>query len=283
MSGGCRSWELLSNMIASDFTFAIGAYECRGCYYVPDSRGPLKKLPTIVIVSGGQGMRSTATADDREEGLITLAKHFADQGFVACCYDGQGQGSPPIGYRDGHHRAIEDLQAVLTHLRDDCDAVDGSCVGLFGQSLGGMAAAWVAKADSRIRSLILWGTQPRYSDWKEKQLSESDGTFEKLWENVKKAPQWQNKTVEDFKGSFTTFDPIDFIGEVKQPILFAGSSADKKYFKRSDQLSFFGAAKGTKRAAFFEIKGEKHRFQPSSPGFALLANIFSTWFLETIR
>ncbi|MBI1748278.1 MAG: alpha/beta fold hydrolase [Acidobacteria bacterium] len=159
------------------------------------------RLPTIVVVPGGTGVLSSPKGGDCGQGLIELAKHFASDRFVACCYDGRGQGEAE-GIRSGHHLAVEDLEVALAWLRENVDAVDGRRVGVFGQSLGGMAAVMVARGDDGIRSLVLWGVLPRYSVWKQKQERAGDGTFEKLWEKASKEPDWQDKTIEDFVRSF---------------------------------------------------------------------------------
>ncbi len=267
-------------MDITEFEFLSGGRRCNGLYYLPENWCRPTKLPTIVIVPGGQGILSTPREDDCGRGLPELAKNLADDRFAVCCYNGRGQGDSE-GARSGHDLAIEDLAAALTFLREACDAADGRRIGLFGQSVGGMAAVMVAARDEGIKSLVLWGTLPRYSVWKQKQEQISDGTMEVLWEKAAKEEAWAGKTIEDFVREFQTFDPIDVIGQLTQPILLAGGSQDKEYFRLDEQSEFFEVL-NSKRVMFLKVKGEPHRIRHGSPSFPILAKLFSAWFKETL-
>lgn len=267
-------------MDVSEFQFVSGGCRCNGLYYLPNEWYRPTKLPTIVIVPGGHGIMSTPRDGDCGRGLPELAKSFAQDGFLACCYNGRGQGDSE-GARTGHDLAVEDLAAALTYLRDECDAVDGRRIGLFGQSVGGMAAVLTAAGDDSIKSIILWGTLPRYSVWKQKQQLDGDGTMEVLWQRATKEKAWEGRTIEDFVREFQTFDPIDVIGKLSQSILLAGGSEDKEYFHSDEQSAFFEAAH-SKRVMFLKVKGEPHRIRHGSPSFPVLAKLFSAWFMETL-
>ena len=267
-------------MDVTEFQFVSAGCRCSGLYYLPNGWCRPTKLPTIVVVPGGMGIMSTPRGEDCGRGLPELAKSFAQDGFLACSYNGRGQGDSE-GARSGHNLAVEDLAAALTYLRDECDAADGRRIGLFGQSVGGMAAVLTAARDDGIKSLILWGTLPRYSVWKQKQQLGGDGTMEVLWQRASKEEDWKGKSIEDFVREFQTFDPIDLIGKLSQPILLAGGSEDKEYFHADEQSDFFEAA-NSKRVMFLKVKGEPHRIRHGSPSFPILAKLLSAWFRETL-
>jgi pimeloyl-ACP methyl ester carboxylesterase len=266
-------------MISSNFTFLSHGCQCSGRYYVPACWRRPKKLPTIVIVPGGHGVVSVVNGR-RCKGLVELAKSFATEGFVSCYYDGRGQGKSKA-IRSGHHHAIQDLKAVLTYLRKHCAPMNTDRVGIFGQSLGGMAAVYAAKDDPGIRSLVLWGTRPRYSVWKRSLARERDQTLEILWERAQKTVKDRATTFEAFRHSFRVFDPIRVIGNLSQAILIAGGSADAKYFQPREQSELFDSSRSA-RVAFLKVKGEPHRFDHSSPNFVVLAKLLSAWFSQTI-
>ncbi len=220
-------------------------------------------------------MHSHAKDGDCGFGLLELAKSIAEAGFAAFCYDGRGQGHSE-GVRTGHDLAIEDLQQALAELRCSCDVVDGSRIGLVGQSVGGMAAVLVAEHDDGIRSLILWGTLPRYSVTKTEPEGRLATFVRESWEKTDK-----NKSFEDFVRDFEVFDPVDHIGNLRQPVLLAGGSDDTKLFRHEEQMQLFRAAKQS-RVMRLEVKGEVHRMRHWSPPFPIVAKMFAAWFMETI-
>jgi dienelactone hydrolase len=249
------------------------------CFVPRDWHRPLR-LPTIIIVPGGTGFLSLPKSGDCGQGLIELAKKFSANGFVACVYDGRGQGSSE-GVRSGHDLAIEDLLAALAYLRETCDAVDSQRIGLLGQSLGAMAATVVAAKDSGIQSVILWGMLPRYSKWKQDLETRGDQTMQELWKQAQVDPAWQGKTIANFIDGFRTYDPIDFISQVRQPIMLAGGSADSDYFLPQQQNELVDAT-ASERVVFLKVKGEPHRIRHWSPPFPIIASIFTAWFTETL-
>lgn len=125
----------------------------------------------------------------------------------------------------------------MSYLRSSFDVVDPKRIGLLGQSVGGMAAVLMADRDDGIRSLILWGTLPRYSITK----TETDGRLAKVlgetWERTKK-----DKSFEEFVRDFAVIDPVDYIGNLHQPILVAGGSNDTMLFRREEQIQLCEAA-----------------------------------------
>lgn len=188
---------------------------------------------------------------------------------AALCYDGRGQGDSE-GERTGHHLAVEDLHAALGFLRSNCDVVDTKRIGLFGQSVGGMAAVLVAERDEGISSLVLWGTLPRYSLTKTELLRP---TYEKTT---------KDKPFDEFLRGFTVIDPVDHIGNLHQPILLAGGSGDTMFFRTEEQMQLFNSAKKSSNVMLLEVKSEIHRMRHWSPSFATLSRILSAWFSETL-
>lgn len=259
-----------------DAQFLSPGFPCRAFLYLPDGwRRPIT-LPTIVIVPGGKGMRSDAKDGDCGFGLVELAKSFARNGFAAFCYDGRGQGDSERE-RTGHDLAVEDLHVALGFLRSNCDVVDTIRIGLFGQSVGGMAAVLVAERDEGIRSLILWGTLPRYSLTKTEPEARLASVLRPTYEKTTK-----DKPFDEFIRDFTVIDPIDHIGNLHQPILLAGGSDDTMLFRTEEQMQLFNSAKKSSNVMLLEVKSEIHRMRHWSPSFGTLSKIFSAWFSETL-
>jgi dipeptidyl aminopeptidase/acylaminoacyl peptidase len=259
--------------------FQSAGCRCSGMCFIPHNWCRPLKLPTVVLVPGGHGFATDAKDSDCGFGLMELAKAFCSEGFVACGYDGRGQGQSE-GKRTGHNLAIEDLEVVLKSIREKCDAVDPGRIGLFGQSLGGMASVIVAGLDESIRSVVLWGTLPRYSILKTETGKRAEEVLIGLYNNYKEAGG--DSPYVDFVSGFQMYDPIEHIGQLRIPILLAGGSDDHRFFRTSEQDELFEAAKSSSQVFCLKVKGEPHRTRHWSPPFPVLAKMLSAWFCETI-
>lgn len=231
--------------------FQSAGCRCSGMCFIPRNWCRPLKLPTVVLVPGGHG-------------------------FVACGYDGRGQGQSE-GKRTGHNLAIEDLEVALRCIREKCDVVDPGRIGLFGQSLGGMASVAVAGLDQGIRSVVLWGTLPRYTILK----TETDKRAEEVLKGLYKEAGGDHPYA-DFVRGFQMYDPIEQIGQLRIPILLAGGSGDHRFFRTGEQDELFEAAKSSSQVFCLKIKGEPHRTRRWSPPFPVLSQMLAAWFSETI-
>ena len=236
------------------------------------------KLPAIVIVPGGSGFATDAKGGDCGHGLMELAKALCNEGFVTIGYDGRGQGQSD-GIRTGHNFAIEDLGVALKFIREKCKAVDQNRIGLFGQSLGGMASVIVAGHDKGIRSIVLWGTLPRYRVLKTDADNRAENVLKGLYYKYKEAGY--DSAYVDFVREFKMYDPIDHIQKIKIPILLAGGSEDNQLFRTDEQDELFEATSSS-QVFCLKVKGEPHRTRHWSPPFPVFAKMLSAWFSETI-
>jgi len=263
-------------MRIDEIEFQSAGCRCHAKCFIPSTwRRPLM-LPTVVIVPGGHGFATTAKERDCGFGLMELAKQFCSDGLVACGYDGRGQGKSE-GVRSGHNLAIEDLEATLACIRKECSAVDSNRIGFLGQSLGGMAAVAVAGRDEGVRSMVLWGTLPRYTVLKMETDKRAEEVLKGLYNEAGGTVPFQ-----DFVRDFQMHDPIDLIGGLRIPILLAGGSEDNRFFRAHEQAEMFEAAKTSPQVMWLNVKGEPHRFRHWSPPFPVLAKILSAWFWETL-
>ena len=116
-----------------------------GIYPVAESRPPI-----VVLING---------ANCAKEELHTWTEPFLRRGVATVQFDGPGQGELAVRQggvgltADGYDRAI---QAVLDWLAGG-DYVDGTRVGLWGMSMGGLFAARVAARDERVQAAVSIG------------------------------------------------------------------------------------------------------------------------------
>ena len=256
--------------------FQSGGCRCSAWFYTPITWRHPSKLPTIVLVPGGHGFVIKQKERDCGFGLAELAKTFAAEGFAVCGYDGRGQGESE-GKRTGHNLAFEDLEAALACIRESFDPADGQRIGLIGQSLGGMASAVVAGRDKGIRSLVLWGTLPRYTILKTEGSDRAGEVMKGIYEEA-----GGDVPFDDFVREFKMLDAIDYIGQLDIPILLAGGSEDNRFFRMNEQAELLEAAKASQQVMLLKVKGEPHRTRHWSPSFPLLAKLLSAWFSETL-
>lgn len=260
-------------MKTSEIHFEVQDCACSGLLFVPDDWRSPARLPGIIVIPGGSGLRSDYKGEDCGQGLIELAKELARCGFVSFGYDGRGQGQSE-GKRTGQDVSVVDLQTALEVMRSECEAIDPNRIGLFGQSAGGMAAIVAAASDSRIGSVVLWGTLPRYSIAKTDERVE---VFRSPWEKSDK-----RKTFAQFVEDFVVIDPLDYISRVRQPILLTGGTEDALLFRPDEQRQLLEAATASSKVMLLEVKGEPHRMRHWAPSFHLVAKLSATWFAETL-
>jgi 2,6-dihydroxypseudooxynicotine hydrolase len=116
-----------------------------GLYPLPEPRPPV-----VVLISG---------ANCAKEELHVWTEPFLRRGVATVVFDGPGQGELAVRQggvgltAEGYDRAI---RAVLDWLQGG-DYVDGSRVGLWGMSMGGLFAARAAAQDERVRAAVSIG------------------------------------------------------------------------------------------------------------------------------
>jgi len=165
------------------------------------------------------------------------------------------------GERNEQKMSQEDVKAALDYLQT-VKCVDIDRIGAFGQSVGGAAIAYQAVEDKRLKSLVLWGTPPSYSEClvdKRLDISQTGiNTNSKL------------------------LDIQEIIPLISQPVLLAGGSEDKYFFRHEDQLRNFDGLKSSSTVSILLLKDLGHRIDACYPAFPILVNFLTGWFNATL-
>ena len=121
----------------------------RAKLYRPRTATPANKAPGIVYIHGYQNNRETSDP---------FCIEFARRGFVAMCIDAIGRGNSgiPLRLEDPSFDKTYGAKASLDHLKG-LDYVDGSRVGVMGNSIGGELAYEIALVDPSVQALVFSG------------------------------------------------------------------------------------------------------------------------------
>ncbi|KAF9095537.1 hypothetical protein BGX27_001257 [Mortierella sp. AM989] len=133
-------------MTPTDVSFQSGPFKIAGHLYVPDSYKAGDKLPAIVVVHPGSGVK--------EQTAGTYAKELSKQGFVTLAYDRRYQGASegtPRQYEDAFGMG-EDIKSAVTYL-SLLEQVDPSRIGDLGICAGGGYSIFAASTDHRIKAI----------------------------------------------------------------------------------------------------------------------------------
>lgn len=180
---------------------------------------------------------------DKEGSYVDRCRFFAEKGWNAVRFDFRGNGESSGEFRDQDLSSrIDDLEAVIDHFDP------GQCV-VFGSSFGGKVAFHAATIDDRIRAVI--GRAPvTYNEIMEKYRSVIDEKGEYT--------HHADKTIDE--RFFQDFDKYSFQGveeKLEVPVLIVHGSEDTTVHP---EQSFRAAQELRTSAAFFKLKGERHRF-----------------------
>ena len=107
------------------------------------------EAPPVVIVVGG--------LDGWREEYHSGAQYLVERGIAALLVDMPGQGETRLFHR---LYLTPDVSDAFSRLVDFLlwDGRVGTCVGIWGNSFGGLLAAWAASADSRIQAICVNGS-----------------------------------------------------------------------------------------------------------------------------
>jgi dienelactone hydrolase len=110
------------------------------------------EAPPVVIVVGG--------LDGWKEEYHSGAQYLVERGIAALLMDAPGQGETRLFHR---LYLTPDVTGAFSHLVDFLlsDARVGTRVGIWGNSFGGLLAAWAASTDSRIQAICVNGSPAR--------------------------------------------------------------------------------------------------------------------------
>lgn len=251
---------------------------CEGILFFPDSHHTSIRYPVIGFIPGATGykipLNKINTRNEVGYGLMKMARVFTNGGYAVFAYNGRGQGRSE-GKRTSQKETLEDAMVAIDYLVGRIDLIDPSKVGLFGPSVGGAGALYVASQKSNIRSIALWNSPPSWSNAKR------DGRLKRTLEG-----QWKlsssTKTLDDFIGDFGTVDPIDYLESIHQPVMIAGGSEDTDYYRDEEQNQIIKGLKDSSQVIFLKLKGFPHRLLPESPLFDTFVQILLSWFKSTL-
>jgi len=266
--------------------FESHGFKLNGYLFAPETWLSPQRLPCVLVVPGGHGLINRIKTRPVEKidkdgnkktvevpissaiyGLLDLSKGLQQNGFVVFAYDSRGMGGEHSqlpkseGERKKQKVSQEDVEAALDYLQN-VECVDNNRIGAFGQSVGGAAIAYQAVEDKRLKSLILWGTPPSYTECvADKRL---DITRTGLDPNSK------------------LLDIHEIISSINQPVLLAGGSDDEDYFRHQDQQRIFDGLKSSSIVSMLLLKGFEHRIDACYPAFPSLVNLLAGWFKATL-
>lgn len=287
-----------------DLRFPCGDSECAGWLY---SRGTAERAPVVVMAHGFAGTRDVALPYFAERftraGLAAFV--FDYRGFGA-------SGGAPRQLVDPW-RQLEDWRAALAFVRTRAE-LDGSRVALFGSSLGGGHALITAADDPAVAAVVAqaplvdtsvegeatfygvgWLARLLFSGWAGMAraalggepilipaIAPADGfgmivddaayaAFEKL---VTPGSSYRNAVVAHSVFTFDDYDPAPRAPEIRAPILFVASRADR--FAPYAAVEAFAARAPNARVAeidgdHFDVYAEPRAEQAASLAVEFLA------------
>jgi dienelactone hydrolase len=257
-----------------------------GYLFVPDNWLSPQRFPCVLVVPGGHGLINRIKTHvvervDEEgkkkttevpissaiDGLLDLSRSLQHSGFAVLAYDGRGMGGEHSqlprseGERKEQKVSQEDVKAALDYLQT-VDCIDSNRIGAFGQSVGGAAIAYQAIEDDRLKSLVLWGTPPSYTECV--------------------ADKRLNLTRTGLDPNSKLLDIYEIISAIRQPVLLAGGSEDRDYFRPEDQQRNFDGLKSSSIVSMLVVKGFEHRIDACYPSFPTLVRLLAGWFTATL-
>ena len=229
------------------------------------------KKKVVLFVPGGTGFEL-----DKKNNLVTkLINNISKRGYLTIAYNGRGQGKSE-GFRNSQLETYEDLVHIVKHVKESCSEYEELSIGLVGISVGGYGAIRIASSEKVIKSIITWGTLPSYK------LAKKDGRtleiIKKYWLKNPKRIQF-----EEYYEQYKCDDPIDYIQELTQPILFLGGGKDHKFFRNDEQKAFIKAAKNSRLKLLVEVPGISHQLTMNDEQFRLLTNLVTFWLNLTMN
>jgi pimeloyl-ACP methyl ester carboxylesterase len=144
-----------------------------GYFFNPATAGDKARLPTLLMMSGGDG--------DAKEVYLKFGRAFSERGYKCLAFDGPGQGaSVGRGLYARHDWEIVAGKCIdFLELQDD---VDTDNIGIISGSMGGYYAPRAAAFEPRLKALCVWGgvysfPQSVFSDEKSDQAAQFKAIF----------------------------------------------------------------------------------------------------------
>lgn len=179
-----------------------------------------KPLPVVVLLHG-------FTSNKNEDSIVSTgvgmfhhtAKRLSEAGYITLRFDFRGHGESDGDFEDlTISNLISDTLAAIDFIANQ-KGVNPERIGLLGQSLGGLTAAYVGCRDDRIKSVSLWNAPPHPFE-----------TFVSLmgWDTLRKVFSrdyitfnWENKGQFTLKAEF--FNDLIKTSPLVDIIKFSGS------------------------------------------------------------
>lgn len=188
------------------------------------------KRPAMVLVHGGGGTAFKEWARHwAERGYVAIAMDLAGHGPVGRLVDGGPEQSDDVKFRNVTEQTVREMwtyHAVAAVVRGhsllrSLPEVDRDRIGLTGISWGGYLTCIVAGIDPRFRVAVPvygCGFLGENSYWKDKSLAAMTPEARALWLKL--------------------FDPGNYVGRVRYPILFVNGTTDFAYPLDSYQKTY---------------------------------------------
>ncbi|KAF9346480.1 hypothetical protein BGX26_002005 [Mortierella sp. AD094] len=133
-------------MAPIEVTFPSDNVKISAHLYVPDTYKQGDKLPAIVVLHPGGGVK------EQTAGLY--AKELASQGFITLAFDrryqGASEGTPR--YLEDPFSSVEDAKSAVTYLTLH-EKVDAKRIGILGICAGGGYSIFAAATDPRVKAI----------------------------------------------------------------------------------------------------------------------------------
>lgn len=196
----------------------------------PTSSRPIRKWPAMVLVHGGGGKAFKEWAEHwAQRGYVAIAMDLAGNGPAGRLPDGGPDQSDEVKFRnftEAETRGMWTYHAVAAVVRAhsllrSLPNVDAERIGITGISWGGYLTCIVAGIDPRFKVAVPvygCGFLGENSTWKDSSLAKMTPEARTLWLRL--------------------FDPSQYLGDVRRPILFVNGTTDFAYPLDSYQKSY---------------------------------------------
>jgi dipeptidyl aminopeptidase/acylaminoacyl peptidase len=144
---------------AEDVTIYATPFALAGTLTLPKDRP--RPIPAVVLVSGSGPQERDGTYLGTYRPFRQIADALSRQGIAVLRLDDRGVGRSTGSFtRATSADFAQDVRAALAYLRERMD-IDGTRLGLVGESEGGLIASMVAATDPELKALVLMGTPSR--------------------------------------------------------------------------------------------------------------------------
>ncbi len=213
-----------------------------------------RKYPCVILLHGFTGCR-------KENNIIALGKELAKHGLTALSFDCSGnnesEGNFQTDYRFRNY--LDDTKQVIRYAKQ-LDFVDSNNIGIWGHSMGGQLALWVAAKEKDIKAIAITSApiQMGRVDYLSKILPQikKKGYFEK----ESKTMGCVLKVPYEFFADREKYDVMKIIKEINQPKLIIWGTQDT-VVNANETKKIFEESIKPKERAIFEI-GHDYKYFP---------------------